>query len=87
MSAPSFQLRVLTPQGAAFEGSAIHVRVPNDDGFVGILANHAPYVTSSPGGPLEVRDAGGTQKTYKTGPGFFEIAHNKAVFLTQSFSE
>lgn len=83
----TFQLKILTPQGAAFEGSAVHVRFPNDDGFVGVLANHAPYVTSSPGGPLELREPGGAQQTFKVGPGFFEIAHNQAVFLTQTFSK
>lgn len=83
----TFKLKILTPQGTAFEGSAVHLRLPNDDGFVGILANHAPYVTSSPGGPLELREAGGGQQTFQTGPGFFEIAHNSAVFLTQSFSK
>lgn len=82
----SFKLRVLTPQGAAYEGSAVHVRLRNDDGYVGILANHAPYVTSSPGGMLEIREAGGGQKKFNLGPGFFEMAHNQAVFLTQSFS-
>jgi F-type H+-transporting ATPase subunit epsilon len=84
--AATFQLKVVTPQGAAYEGTAVHVRIPNEDGFVGILANHAPYVTSSPGGPLEIREPGGSQKTYTTGVGFFEIAHNQAIFLTQSFS-
>ena len=82
----SFQFRVVTPQGAAFEGSAVHIRIPNEDGFVGILANHAPYVTSSPGGPLEIREPGGGEKTYTAGPGFFEVAENQAIFLTQSFS-
>lgn len=87
MAAAVFKLKVLTPQGGAYEANAIHVRLPNDDGFVGILANHAPYVTSSPGGFLEVQEAGSGVQIFKIGPGFFEIAENKAIFLTQTFSK
>ncbi len=82
----SYKLNVLTPQGQAFSGEAVHCLVPSENGFVGILAHHAPYVTSSPGGVLEVQEPGGLQKKFNVGPGFFEVAHNQATFLTQSFS-
>ena len=84
--AATYKLRVLTPQGVAYEGEAVHTRIPTDDGFVGILANHAPYVASSSGGPLEIRETGGVQKNFQVGPGFFEIKSNHAVFLAQQFS-
>ena len=83
---PSYDLTVLTPQGAALSARVIHTLVPAEDGLVGVLANHAPYVTSSPGGRFEIREPDGTEKKFKAGPGFFEVAHNKASFLTQSFS-
>ena len=81
---PSYDLTVLTPQGAALNVRVVHTQVPAEDGFVGVLANHAPYVTSSPGGRFEIREPDGTEKKFKVGPGFFEVAHNKAAFLTQS---
>lgn len=81
----TYQLNIITPQGVAYSGDVVHTMIPAEDGFVGVLANHAPYVTSSPGGSLEVRESGGVEKKFKVGVGFFEVAHNKATFLTHSF--
>ncbi len=82
----SYHLEVITPQGVAYTGEIIHAQIPAEDGLVGILANHAPYVTSSSGGRLEVRETSGSEKKFQVGLGFFEVALNKATFLVQSFS-
>ena len=87
MAQPVYELQVLTPQGPALNTTVVHTLVPGWDGFVGVLANHAPYVTASPGGRFEIRELNGTEKKFKAGPGFFEVARNKASFLTQSFVE
>ena len=81
-----YKLEVITPQGVAYSGEVIHTLLPAENGFVGVLANHAPFVTSSSGGRLEVREKDGAEKKFKVGLGFFEVAHNKATFLVQSFS-
>lgn len=83
---PSYKLEVITPQGIAYSGDVQHTLLPAETGFVGVLAHHAPYVTSSPGGRLEIREADGTEKKFKVGLGFFEVAHDKATFLAQSLS-
>ena len=80
-----YRLEVITPQGIVYHGEVIHTFLPAENGFVGVLANHAPYVTSSAGGRLEVRERSGEGKKFKVGRGFFEVAQNKAAFLTQSF--
>ncbi len=81
-----YKLEVITPQGVAYSGDVQHTLLPGDNGFIGVLANHAPYVTSSSGGRLEVREKDGTERKFKVGVGFFEVARNKAVLLTQSFA-
>ncbi len=81
-----YNIEVITPQGSVFTAQVVHALIPAETGFVGVLANHAPYVTSSPGGRFEIREPDGTEKRFKVGPGFFEVAHNHASFLTQSFS-
>ena len=83
----TYHIEVITPQGPAYSGEIVHSFIPAENGFVGVLANHAPYVTSSPGGRFEVREAGGAEKKFHVGEGFFEVAHNKASFLTRSFSD
>ena len=83
---PSYKLQVITPLGTAYSGEVVHTLLPAEDGFVGVLANHAPYVTSSAGGRFEIRETNGQEKKFKAGIGFFEVARNQATFLTQSFS-
>ena len=83
---PSYHIQVVTPQGIAYDGEAVHTLIPAEDGFVGVLANHAPYVTSSPGGRFEIREKDGQEKKFRVGPGFFEVAKNQATFLTLSLA-
>jgi F0F1-type ATP synthase epsilon subunit len=84
---PCYHLTVITPQGLRYEGDVIHTLVPAERGFVGVLANHAAFVTSSIGGKTEITVKDGQVRKCKAGPGFFEILDNRAVFLTQSWSE
>lgn len=83
MSTP-YSLKIVTPQGIAFEGEAAHTLVPVDRGFVGVLANHAPYLVSSNGGKLSIKEPNGSGRDFQVGPGFFEVNANRAVFLTRS---
>lgn len=80
----SYQLEILTPRGRAFSGEVIHSLVPAEDGFVGVLAHHTSYVTSSPGGRLELRLPSGEMQLFQVGTGFFQFFKNSAAFLAQS---
>lgn len=84
---PFYRLELITPQGIAYKGDVIHALVPAEDGFVGVLANHASYITSSPGGRFRIREQENpnVEKSFNVGPGFFTIAENQASFLIQSF--
>ena len=80
----AYHFEILTPRGRIFSEKIEHAFVPTEDGFVGVLVNHTAYVTSSPGGRLEVRLSSGETKPFRVGPGFFQIYRNGAFFLTQS---
>ena len=84
---PFYRIKILTPQGTAYASEAVHTLVPGEDGFVGVLANHAPYVTSSAGGRLEVRERDGREVKFVVGTGFFEVRGNEATLFTQSCSQ
>ncbi len=83
----NYDFEILTPRGRLFSGEVAHTFLPAEDGFVGVLVNHAPYVTSSPGGKLEVRLPSGETRGFRVGPGFFQVFKNQAFFLTQSVQE
>jgi len=80
----TYRLEILTPLGKSFSGEVTHTLLPAEDGFVGVLARHASYVTSSPGGRLEVRLSSGQTRSFRVGRGFFHFLADAAVFLTQT---
>ena len=80
----TYHFEILTPLGRVFSDEVVHALVPAEDGFVGVLANHTAYVTSSAGGRLEARLATGQTRNFEVGPGFFQVAKNDACFLTES---
>ena len=82
--AASYSLKIITPQGTAYEGTVSHTFLPTESGFVGVLAHHAPYLVSSKGGKMVVKESIGLEKDFQVGPGFFEVNHDQAVFLTQT---
>jgi len=84
--AATYSLKIITPQGTAYEGTVVHTFLPTENGFVGVLAHHAPYLVSSKGGRMAVKESIGLEKNFQVGPGFFEANHDQAVFLTQTCS-
>lgn len=80
-----YSLKIVTPQGSAYSGEVRHSSVPVGAGSVGVLANHAPFITSSDGGTFVVDQKDGTKAYFEVGAGFFNIAQNVATFLTASF--
>ncbi|MBA3260473.1 MAG: F0F1 ATP synthase subunit epsilon, partial [Gemmatimonadales bacterium] len=53
---------VISPEASKFDGEADAVVAPAFDGEVGILPNHAPFMTLLGQGTLSVRRAGGTSR-------------------------
>ncbi len=76
----TFDLSVVTPDGAAFEGEAQMVVVPGDSGEIGVLARHAPLVAMLRAGEIRVR-AEGEWRSFATGPGYFKVQKDRAIAL------
>lgn len=60
--AAAFQLSILTPEKAVFEGSVEYVQAPGTEGYFGVLTNHAGLVTALANGTLTVRHVGGREE-------------------------
>jgi F-type H+-transporting ATPase subunit epsilon len=76
----TFDLSLVTPDGAAFEGEVEMVIVPGADGEIGVLARHAPLVAMLRAGETRVK-AGGDWSWFATGPGFFKVQQDRAIAL------
>ena len=49
---------MLTPNRKAFDGDGRFHRAPGDAGYLGVLAHHAPLITTVQAGDLKVRYEG-----------------------------
>ena len=76
----TFDLSLVTPEGAVYEGEAERLVVPGSAGEIGILARHAPLVAMLQAGEVRLK-AGNEWRTYAAGPGFFQIARDRAIVL------
>jgi F-type H+-transporting ATPase subunit epsilon len=78
--ARTFDLSVVTPEGAAFEGEAEMVIVPGADGEIGVLARHAPLVAMLKAGEIRVK-ASNEWQSFAAGPGYFKVQQDRAIAL------
>jgi F-type H+-transporting ATPase subunit epsilon len=76
----TFDLSVVTPEGAAWEGEAEMVIVPGASGEIGVLARHAPLVAMLKSGEIRVK-AGDEWQSFAAGPGYFKVQQDRAIAL------
>ena len=76
----TFDLSLVTPDGAAFEGEAEMLIVPGAAGEIGILARHAPLVAMLKAGEIRVK-AGGDWQAFAAGPGYCKVQQDRALVL------
>jgi F-type H+-transporting ATPase subunit epsilon len=79
----SFHFELVSPEKLLFSGEVEQVDLPGNEGDMGILANHAPMVTTLRPGILTVRGSGGEQKIVVLG-GFAEVSANGLTVLADA---
>jgi F-type H+-transporting ATPase subunit epsilon len=79
----TFELSLVTPEGAAFEGEVEMLVVPGDAGEIGVLARHAPLVAMLKAGSTRIYRDRATDDVveFATGPGFFKVEQDRALAL------
>jgi F-type H+-transporting ATPase subunit epsilon len=74
------KISVISPEATLFQGEATHVVAPAFDGEVGILAGHAPMVTTLGTGELRIGD--GAQR-FKVEGGFMQVVDDVVRVVTE----
>jgi len=79
----TFDLSLVTPEGAAYEGEAEMVIVPGAAGDIGVLARHAPLIATLKAGSVRVYRSVDPEQMdeYAVGPGFFKVEQDRAIAL------
>jgi F-type H+-transporting ATPase subunit epsilon len=78
---PKFDVALVTPDGAAFDGEAEMIVVPGAAGEIGVLARHAPLVATLKAGSTRIHLGGSEILEFATGPGFFKVELDRALAL------
>ena len=73
---------VISPEKAMFDGEADAIVAPAFDGEVGILPNHAPFMTLLGHGTLTVRRAEGVTRFSLRG-GFLQVVDNRVRVVAE----
>ena len=76
------QVTVISPEASMFDGEADAVVAPAFDGEVGILPNHAPFMTLLGEGTLTVRHAE-TVKRFLIRGGFLQVVDNRVRVVAE----
>jgi F-type H+-transporting ATPase subunit epsilon len=76
-------LEVVTPTGAVVSEEVDIVTAPGVSGEFGVLANHAPFLSTIKTGTLSFKRDRVTKYLMVTG-GFAEVSNNKITFLVES---
>jgi len=84
--AKSFHLTIVTPERTVYDAEVTSVIAPGDLGYLGVLADHAPLITSLKSGYLEVTDQEGRKSRMTISGGFMEVHKNMVTILTDSIS-
>jgi len=83
-----FDVSLVTPDGAAYEGEVEMIVVPGQIGEIGVLARHAPLIATLRAGATRIHPGGGVDVIeYATGPGFFQVMNDRAIALVDDAVE
>ena len=81
--AEKISLEVVTPKGAIVSEDVDIVTAPGFAGEFGVLANHAPFLSTIKIGTLRYKQGGNENELMVSG-GFCEVSNNKITFLVES---
>jgi F-type H+-transporting ATPase subunit epsilon len=83
--ANSYRLDIVTPERIMLSEQAVETIAPGSEGYLGILAGHAPLMTTLEPGEVTVAFADGrTTSRIVIGGGFLEVGPTKTTILADS---
>ena len=81
----TFKLEVITPDRVVLsDDEIVSVVAPGSEGYLGVLAHHAPMMTELKIGKLDFRRADDTSDAMAISGGFLEVFEDKVSVLAES---
>ena len=82
--AGTFMLEIVSPEDRLFKDEVQFVVVPEVNGELGVLRNHAPMIAALEIGVLRYTDTTGAIKKMAISGGFMEVMNNEARVLAET---
>lgn len=79
-----YRFSIVTPEEIVYEEDVASIIAPGSVGYLGILSNHAPIITSLKPGKLTVTDKSGNEITLAVSGGFLENSSNRCTILADA---
>ena len=77
----TFGLQIMSADGVFFDGRAVSVKIPCEDGEMEILARHEKMIVAVYYGMMRIIDAAGNTIEAVVGNGSCQIANNRCIIL------
>lgn len=77
----TLQLEILTPSGPIFNGAALSVTLPGEEGEFGVLAHHASLTTMLQAGVVDVEKEDKTVESVVVNWGVVQVSEENVVVL------
>ncbi|PKM78825.1 MAG: ATP synthase F1 subunit epsilon [Firmicutes bacterium HGW-Firmicutes-15] len=84
MADSTFMLEIVTPEELLFKDEIQFVVVPEVNGEMGVLRNHAPLIAALNVGIMRYTDNNGAIKKVAISGGFMEVMSNEARILAET---
>jgi F-type H+-transporting ATPase subunit epsilon len=82
-----FRLKILTLEKSVYDADVKSIIVPGMEGYLGVLAHHAPLTAALQAGKLTVIDAESIESIYAVSGGFLEVSGNVATLLADAIEQ
>lgn len=80
----TFTLSIVTPEHVLLEEEVESIVVPGAQGYLGVLAQHAPLITPIMPGRLTMRKSSAVEIVMAIAGGFLEVSNNRATVLADA---
>jgi F-type H+-transporting ATPase subunit epsilon len=81
---PTYRLELLTPEETVLDTQIVSLVAPGSEGYLGVLAHHAPLITTLIPGTLKLTYAGGRTEIFCVSGGFLEVSADHALVLADT---
>lgn len=78
-----FKLEILTPNGGIFDGEAVSVVLPGEEGEFGVLAGHASLTTLLEAGVVDIEKEDKTVESILINWGVVQVDEEKVIVLVE----